>query len=587
MTMRTTHWVVCLLLYGLCMSASAHADSVRAWLDRNSMQLDETVTLNVEVDGNNRAAQPDFSPLSRNFNLLGTQSSTSFKIVNGKTSSKLLWAVALQPKHAGKLTIPVLDVDGMQTKPITLTVSDNAPGNGNHSSDLYIQTLLEPHAPYVQQQVRLTVKLYYAVHLTDGNLSDPQANGLVVTKLGQDNNYRAVVGGKQYSVVERHYALLPEKSGKITVPAIQFRGHVLDPRTIDLFMNNGRVVSTHSQPVTVDVRPRPANSGNGVWLPARSVTLTATGIDANTQARVGTPLTLTLRLEAQGLGFEQLPELKLPDIDGADVYPDKATTRNRNDGEWEYGDRERKFAIVPNRPGKLILPPISIQWWDTAHDREATAEIPSHTIDVLPAAGGSPGSTPSATSQPSPSVAGQASTHTLPQAARNTPSADTGAAAGAAGSAHPWRMLAIAITGLWLLTLLAWGGWAWRSRRQVERTPTSEKPDTASAPVEREFRDACKREDWATVARSLLRWARVTQPGVHNLGELTTMLDDAAQIESLRDLERVRYGGGHSDGLAGRLGSAFALAPKMKSVEAASRKSALPPLYPFRTKAQH
>ena len=43
----------------------------------------------------------------------------------------------------------------------------------------------------MQQEVRLTVKLFYALNLTDGNLDDPKVEGLVVRKLGQDGNYVA------------------------------------------------------------------------------------------------------------------------------------------------------------------------------------------------------------------------------------------------------------------------------------------------------------------------------------------------------------------------------------------------------------
>lgn len=573
-------WAWWLLLCGLCISAGAQAVSVRAWLDRTSMQLGETVTLNVEVQGDTHAAKPDFSALGQDFDLLGTQSSTSFNIINGQTSSKLLWAVALQPKHAGTLTIPALTVDGKSTQPITLTVSDNAPASGKPGGDVYIETLLEPHAPYVQQQIRLTVKLYYAVNLTDGNLDDPQAKGLVVTKLGQDNNYRAVVGGKQYRVVERHYSLLPENSGKMTLPSIFFRGHVLDPGTIDLFMNSGRVVTAHSDPISIDVRPRPANSGDGMWLPARSVTLTEDGLDAKTKAQVGTPLTLTLRLQAQGLGFEQLPELKLPAIDGADVYPDKTTTRNRNDGEWIYGDRVRKFAIVPNRSGKLTLPSISIDWWDTAHDRPETAQIASRTIDVSPASG-----VTSPTPPPNPAVA------SAPAAAPGStvPAAKSGAPGVTSPplklpSVHSWRLLAIVAVALWLLTLLGWLGWVWRSRRSAGAPTTTDTPPVGPAgSARREFREACKREDWAAASRNVLRWAREFKPGLRNLGDLAAELDDDAQVAGLHDLERVRYGEGDSDGLARRLESAFSKGPKLKSVKPETATSPLPPLYPFRT----
>ena len=90
------------------------------------------------------------------------------------------------------------------------------------------------------------------------------------------------------------------------------------------------------------------------------------------EVHVGDPVTRTIRLQAQGLGFEQLPELTLAAPDGAEIYPDKPDTRTRDDGTWLYGERVRKFAFVPSRPGTLTIPGVSVRWWDTAHDRAET-----------------------------------------------------------------------------------------------------------------------------------------------------------------------------------------------------------------------
>ena len=76
--------------------ARADAPSVRAWLDRDTMHMGETVTLNVEAAGDT-GGQPDFSALSADFNLLGTQSSQQVSIVNGASTTKVVWAVGLDP----------------------------------------------------------------------------------------------------------------------------------------------------------------------------------------------------------------------------------------------------------------------------------------------------------------------------------------------------------------------------------------------------------------------------------------------------------------------------------------------------------
>lgn len=551
----------------ICVDASAA--SVRAWLDRSSMQLGETVTLNVEVSGDNSAAQPDLSALAQDFDLLGTQSSTSVNIVNGQTSAKLLWAVGLSPKREGTLTIPQLSVAGQQTPVLTLSVQPALSGGGA-GGDVYVETTVEPRAPYVQQQIRFSVKLFYAVNLLDGNLADPQGDGLIMRKLGQDSNYTANVGGRNYHVVERRYALFAEKSGPLTLPPVVFRGHAVDGNSLDIFFNRGREIGARSQPITFDVRPRPAASGNDAWLPARSLALSATGIDVSSTVRAGEPLTLTLRIQAQGLGFEQLPELKLPGLDGVDIYPDKSNTQNRDDGEWLFGERERKFALVPNRAGALTLPAISLSWWDTAHDRVETATVPALTLDVQPASASAAQGANAAPATASPPVQPTAA------APSNGPiEVDT------SGDAHWWRAIALSALVLWLATL-AVSALLWKHRRQ----PLTAMPAEASslAELRKAFQEACAREDIAAAGRTLLAWAQQVRPELRNLGEVSRCLVDPAQRDAISELERSRYGSAVTPELARtlqlvfRTDLAFAAKPSRHAESAV-----LPMLYPFRT----
>lgn len=551
----------------LWICGNADAASVRAWLDRSSMQLGETVTLNVEVSGDNSAAQPDLAALAPDFDLLGTQSSTSLNIVNGQSSAKLLWAVGLSPKRDGTLTIPPLSVAGQQTPALTLSVQPATAG-GSAGGDVYVETSVEPRAPYVQQQIRLSVKLFYAVNLLDGNLAEPQGEGLLVRKLGQDSNYNANVGGRNYHVVERRYALFPEKSGAATLPAIAFRGHAVEGNnSLDIFFNRGREIGARSAPVTFEVRPRPAAAGDDTWLPARSLTLSASGIDAASSVRAGEPLTLTLRMQAQGLGFEQLPELKLPVLDGVDIYPDKSNTQNRDDGEWLFGQRERKFAIVPNRAGPLTLPSISVSWWDTAHDRAEIAAVPALSLDVQPGAA-SAASAANAAATPSPSM----------QAAAPPPAGGAIAIATPDGDVRLWRGVAVAAIVLWLATL-GIVVFAWQRRRPAAKAPT----ETASASESRKaFQEACARADLAAASHALLAWAQQVKPELRNLGEVARCVADPTQRDAIGELERSRYGAAVTADLAATLQRVFRSGPTFAAAGGESAAAVLPALYPFR-----
>lgn len=375
-------------LFALALSISAsfvQAAEVRARLDRDTVHMGETVTLNVEAEGSG-GDMPDFSALDADFIQLGTSSSSSINMIDGRTSAKQLWAVGLQPKHEGRITIAPVALGGARSEALVLTVLPAQAASVDHAGDeVFMEVSAEPKAPYVQQQVRVTVALYFSVNLAAGNLDDPHAEGAVVQKLGQDRNYRAQRGERVYQVIERHYALIPEKSGSLVLPALNFRGRAIGNDPAAQFFGRGREIATRSDAITLDIRPRPSTAVAGAWLPAQTLDYAMQGPPAGSSARVGEPVTITLSLKAQGLGFEQLPELALPLIEGAEIYPDKPITRTRDDGTWLFGESERKFAIVPTRAGTLRIPALAQAWWDVQHDRVANVQIAAQEIEVLPA----------------------------------------------------------------------------------------------------------------------------------------------------------------------------------------------------------
>jgi hypothetical protein len=561
-------WIVAA---ALCVSLLASADDkagVRAWLDRDSMHLGETVTLNVEAEGST-GGQPDFSALASDFNVLGTQSSQQVSIVNGARSAKTLWAVGLEPKREGSITIAPIALGQAQTAPIHLSVLPATSAAQQAGGDLFLEATAQPLDPYVQQQVRYTVKLYYAFDLTDGNLGEPKADGIATQRIGQDKQYIATIGTRRYHVLERHYALTPERSGAIEIPALAFRGSVLDASDPAAFFGRGRSVSARSDALHLEVKPKPASWTQPTWLPAASLLLQDQG-ELPTEVHVGEPITRTIRMQAQGLGYEQLPELQLAAPEGAEMYPDKADTRTRDDGEWLYGERVRKFAFVPDRPGTLELPGLSVTWWDTAHDRLETAELPARTIKVLPAAGSPARAAPAAGNAAAPTPA---SVNGLPSAI---------SAFGEASRVGLWKGIAAIGFVLWLATLLAW----WGSRRVAGMpSPASVRASNVDATTQRAaFLRACSLGDLSGAERALVAWARNERADVRNLGELAARVADDAQRTATSALQRARYAGESTDGIATRLQQAFrnGIAWSDAAQRAASAADPLPPLYPTR-----
>lgn len=543
-----------------------------ASLDRSRVGVGETVTLNIEV-GDQTTGSPDLSPLTPDFVVLETSTNHTLSIVNGKRESRTILGIALRPRREGHLTIPPLTIAGQQTQPVTLDVvastNDRVPSADRPVS---LEGTAEPTHAYVGQQIDYTLRLSFAVNLADGQLGDPSAEGAEVRRVGQDANYQVMRGGRRFNVVERHYAIFPQRAGTLEIQPPTFEGTAVDPSDMNSFFGGGEPVNAVAERARVDVRARPASASEGAWIPARDLKLSLDGLPADGKARVGQPLTLTMRLDATGMPFEALPALSLPKLDGADVYPDKAVTGGGSSGSWITGRRQQSFAVVPTREGTLHIPATTLHWWNVVTDKAEVATIPAHDVDVLPGAGGAivpPSSAPAATgtAASSSSASGVVPTKDTVSAATDTESL-------------PWRTLFIVAVALWLLTMAAWFVLSRRGRREeslpaVGRTTT----DGASDRAARErFRAAVAGSDLAAIEHALLAWARVHRPSIRSLGALAAALRGGRQRDAIASLQQARFAGGSAPGTA--LRDAFADGFDWLPAEATGKSGTLPPLYP-------
>ena len=545
--------------------AFANAADVQATLDRNTVALGETVTLNLHIEGNvGNIAMPDLSVLGNDFDMLGTSQNSSVSVVNGAATSELILGVVLRPRRTGIVQIPSLNVAGSQTASLQVEVTAGNPADAAAAHrDVFMESQIEPNHGYVGQQLSYVVRLFFATSISDGSLEAPQLNGLQFNKIGDDTNYSVERGGRQYHMLERRYAVVPQHAGHVEIPALNFQGVAMDPSDPDSFFGARKPVTASAPSVSIDVKPMPADWVGTAWLPARQLTLTLDGLaDAQNPVRVGQPLNLMMNLQATGLPAETLPALSLPPLDGATVYPDKPTTTSRNDGPWIVGQRQEAFAIVPNRAGTLTIPATTLKWWNVLTDRMEVAQIPAHSFTVLPAIGGSDVQTAK------PAVASTAASVVTPAA---TASADT-----------PWRWIALGSIALWLLSVLAW--LLWRSGLRKPSPPSAASDHTNASARERQqaFLAVARGNDTTAQVRSLLAWARAERSAIQHLGDLSALLGDETQRVAIASLQQRHYAGTSSEAGDAKLAEVFKRGFVWHVDGPGDEGSDLPPLYPFK-----
>lgn len=564
--MRSARAIALCLLTLLLVPVAARAAQVTATLDRDSVQLGDTVTLNLRVEGaNDQVGMPDLHALQQDFSILGTSQNRSLTVDNGKASSSLTFGVALRPKRTGTLQIPALEVAGERTAPLQLQVgAPSAAATATPDRDVFMEARVEPQRGYVGEQFSYVVKLFYANALSRGAIDVPAVGGAPLQQLGKDLSYDAVRGGRSYHVLERRYSLVPQRAGHLEIPPASFQGNAIDPYDPNSFFGATDNVSASALAVAIEVQAAPPHWGSKAWLPARTLSLSLEGWPgAQQQVRVGQPLNLTMTVQASGLSDDALPALSLPPLDGATAYPDKPVSHNHVDGQWTVGERQQAFAIVPERAGTLTIPATTLPWWNVLTDKMEVARIPAHSITVLPAIGAG-------------------------SAAPSTPLAATSADATPSATPAPvpmpsrWRGIALGSLALWLLSALAW--WLWhRRRRRVTAVPPSPigMDSSTGRQARQDFVAAARGSDAAEQLRCLLAWARAEHPGIQHPGELIAALDDAAQRAAVEALQQCRYAAASAP--AGTtLAAAFKRGFAWRSAPTGESNASLPPLYPFK-----
>ncbi|MEP6897768.1 MAG: BatD family protein [Rhodanobacter sp.] len=553
----------CLLVALLWLPALAHASDVQATLDRTSVRLGETVTLNLRIaNAGSNMVMPDLSALSQDFDVLGSSQNNSLSIVNGGASSELIFGVVLRPRHAGVLTIPALTLGSTRSAPLQLQVgaADSVAAAAAHS-DVLVESQVEPSHGYVGQQFSYVVRLLYATDLSGGSLDQPQVDGVEISAIGNDVTYTTQRDGRTYNVRERRYSLTPQHAGRIVISPAAFQGQAVDSNDPNSFFGAGTPVSASASPLTLDVRAVPPDWGSSAWLPARQLSLSLDGWPGATEpVRVGQPLNLTMNLQTTGLGYDTLPALSLPAVDGATVYPDKPAMGNHGDGPWIVGRRQQSFAVVPERAGTLTIPATTLKWWNVQTDRMAMAQIPARSVTVLPAIG-------AARQPPGPAGASSAAIAPITKSIA------------APAPATSWRWIAIGSLGLWLLSMSAWLLWR---RRRPGSAPVVSPRGGATRQLQQAFLNAARDGDPAAQTRSLLAWAHAERAAIQNLGQLSEALGDQRQRAAIDTLQRRRYAAATIPEDRSLLIDAFKRGFAWHMTETGDDNPELPPLYPFK-----
>lgn len=429
------------------------------------------------------------------------------------------------------------------------------------SRELFIELSASEDRVYIQQELILTVRLFFSSNLIRGELSAPEHPDAVIEQLGRQREFSQDRDGQPYRVVERRYSVFPQTAGALTLPAISFEGLARHPR------GHAYRLRTSATLFDVEVRDIPATFRGRTWLPARSLSISERGLPEslpeNGPLTTGQSLNRVIEINAAGLQGPVLPPIPGEYPDSLRSYPEPAVRNSAIGPDGISGSLEQSIALVPVAAGDITLPEIRIHWWDVTTDEPRVAVLPGRRYQVLPS-----------------SAAGDQT-----KAAPVQPTTDPAQTAGGQGGPGFWPWLTLAFALGWAGT-----GWIWWQQRSRPAQETSARETPHSDAASAAFRDmtdllGSHHPDWV---RYFIGWTQtVTERPVHTLDQALAQWQDPPLADLVSQWQTRAWGNPSGTTNAELSGVTTALLTQLKlcrkrgpATGSAQTSTTLPDFYP-------
>ncbi|MFK7864059.1 MAG: BatD family protein [Pseudohongiellaceae bacterium] len=381
--MTTRRFLSSLILLLLC--SAGFAQDVEVSVDRSELARGETLVFTIRVFDQRQGMQLDLTPLTENFDVLGTRTSSQIRSINGAVEAWTDYIVTLFPLEEGVITIPSLTINNIITDAVDITVSNQGPRSNQASEELFLEIEVNKESVYVQEQLLFSVRLFYTINgIRNPQFTELEMEDSVIQLIGSPNQYEKLIDGVRYGVYEKRYVIFPQRSGPLEIPDILFRGEVTDGSSNFVFRNlNTRRVTAFIDGITVDIKERPNAALNSeFWLPVTDLRLEESWSTDINDLEIGESAVRTVAMVADGLDGAVLPPFLEADIEGVNQYPEPADIQRTFVDGSIVGTRIETVSIVPTESGFIDIPEVSIPWWNVESDQQEVTVIPATRLTI-------------------------------------------------------------------------------------------------------------------------------------------------------------------------------------------------------------
>ena len=365
----------------------AHGQALQAKFlgyEDNVISEGEVVQLQLTlVSAGNTSQVPDVSRLETNFHLGSRQTGYQRQIINGVYSESQTFTLSLLPKRTGQIRIPSFTWNGRVSDPFTINVRPLRQSERNERRDLaYMEYTITPEHAYVNSAVTIHRKFYYkaGVQLASSLPSFPHLENATRVQLLDTTDSLITLGNSVYTLLEDKYAIFPEKSGQLAIPSQQITvSHYPD------FSRRRQVLNVLTDEHLLEVRSIPSEfPQDHPWFPASKVEVKSEFVPANLAAvDLGEAVQWNIRMAAEDTYAQTFPLVNLEVPEEIQIFTETPKKENVSCGSTICGIVEWSSSLIPTKPGRWVIPPQSLYWWNTNTDSLEQIVFGRETIHVV------------------------------------------------------------------------------------------------------------------------------------------------------------------------------------------------------------
>lgn len=520
---------------------------VTASTGRTVLSIDESIIL--QIKSNDNSGDPDLSVLDSNFKIINQRQSQNYSYINGHASSTHTWNISLLAKKTGEITIPAISVGNETTRPIHLIIRQPSTTPGVDGKEAFLKVSIADNIQdefYVQQQILIKVQLFHRVRFTNASLSELELNNTVIEKLGENSNYNKIIAKYRYNIMEQTYAIYPQQSGELIIPAMIFNGNIEVRQSFSLFSQPGRQIISRTKPIKLNILPIPKDYSGKDWLPAESLKIESEILEDPDSIISGEAITRHIVVRATGLLGSQLPELRVPSSKYIKSYPDKEKLNSQLINGKIVGSRRDTIAIIPLKEGPFTLPEIKIDWWNIKTQQQETAVLKAKTLIAgknpeMPAAAVSP-----ITIEKTAETITSKTPETIKEIIEKVIYKDVTL------TKNIWFWSSMCLLFIWLITLILLIMSS--SKNKVNKVKGSQQQKLKSTKEEhsqllQSLQVYCQNNDAHSSSDALVYWAQFyfNKPSLTSLSQIIELIDNEQLINAINTLESSQYSANKQD----------------------------------------